>query len=241
MRAFAILAVAALGVSALAQDSIVWKPKVGDKSKHSMKIMSEFSGTDFEVNMVLSNEVKKVTAKEIVTHETMGDFKIFMGGQPMDAMGGPSGDDMVMEPTVMTRDPRGMILSIEAPAAPGMDGQDDGGMMKRFMRMNSFQYPANPVNVGDEWKIEHAAIPAEGIAAARSVFTYKGQEVVNKIPVYKIEFAFSELTGSAPMGATGTLWLRMTDGELVRLTAAAVNMQMGPMTSDGSLEMNLIE
>jgi hypothetical protein len=220
VKIIGLAAVAALAMTALAvQEAVTLKRviKVGDSAKYHLKATLEGAQFgDAELNATVTEKVTKLAdSGDYELQSTMSDGKVTVGGQEMEI---PSQDA-----TVTTYNALGQALSIKDPSG------DPNSM--RLAHLQSLIFPKTPVKVGDSWTVtikkdDKGSVDAEG--------TYKveGTEKVGDYDTLKISGNYKETGGDTPASSTGTYWINIKDGTLVKLVGSmkqAPYPQVGPM------------
>lgn len=230
MRLIGMAAVAAMALTALAvQDAVTLKraPKVGETIKYHIKAEMEVPqvGTG-EMNATVTDKVSKVSENgEYAIESTMTEGKfVYPGGEF---------DIPEQGASTTTYNPQGAILSLKEPS--------NDPSSRRLANMNAISFPSTPVKVGDTWKTvvkkdDQGSVDAEGS------YKVEGSEKVGEYETLKITGTYKETSGEAPASASGTFWINVKDGTLVKMVGAIKNAPyptVGPldakvwMTRDG--------
>lgn len=171
---------------------ISWRPKVGAMTKHRMTV---FRG-DVMITQTIRSEVLKVEPGRIVVSEQKTRDRI-------QAEGFDNGYPFRVENQVRLMRPDGSTIGFTgydpaSPTAPQFEGLD-------------ILYPNKATALGTTW------IHNEGKSAAS--FTYIGDEELAGLKTYKIAFSLSGRAKHFTATATGTYWLRPSDGVIVKCLA----------------------
>jgi hypothetical protein len=189
--------------------TIAWKPKPGTTTSFRYEIRNLNSSASWVFSAVSKSKVVDVAADgKIRLQVTQSDATLTVGGQDMS---GQLGD--ANESTEVTYLPNG--LSVTAPDGPR-------ARIDAALRM---LYPDRPVKVGDTWKRAEKADASKGLRAAEATYKYEGIETVGKWKAYKIAVTYHETEGDDPISLSGTKWLSVEEGHLVK---AQCTLQNGP-------------
>ncbi len=210
-----------------AQDThvIAWKPQV-DQTRRFLLEAKVQGGFPVEVALITESKVTQVQDGIVTSEEKLVSLKVMMNGQELpETMTGAS---QAAGSRTVKRKINGAF------AEPLPTGPEAGMEMPAMVRVNTFLYPQEPMAVGATWTVEHPADEKLKLPAARSKYTFAGIDAWGSRQGYRIEFAYSDLSGTAPMGATGKIWLDTVDGELLEAQTSFTNATMSPMMPPGS-------
>lgn len=202
---------------------IRWQPVLNQPVRYLMEGSAPMAGGAMTINfnVVTESKVVEISDEAVTSEERMVSLEVLLNGNPLPAE--MMGDAGAMTEAVikMKRDRTGKLIGDLGEG--GMPGQSPA-----IARVSEFIYPAEPKAMGESWTRDFAADEKLGLKAARTKYTLKGIDNWGDHKGYRIEFAFSELSGAAPMGATGKMWLDTTTGELLEAQIAYVNASMAP-------------
>jgi hypothetical protein len=123
---------------------------------------------------------------------------------------------MPNQPTVLqSYDSRGVIQNIV--------GENTSPDVYRLEVLNTFVGMAGGHDVGDAWVLELPANGQKGWVATRGEYEFVAIEEINDEPAAKLRFDVTEKEGSLPASNTGTVWLRLSDGEILKLESSLEN------------------
>jgi hypothetical protein len=203
--------------------TIKWLPVLNQPVRYLMEGTAPMAGGAMTINFKVVTESKtiEITEEAITSEERMVSLDVLLNGNPLPAE--MMGDTGAITEAVMTmkRDRAGKLIGDLG--SGGMPGQSPA-----ITRVSEFLYPAEPKTMGESWTREFAADAKLGLKPARTKYTLKSIDDWGTRKGYRIDFAFSELEGAAPMGATGKMWLDTTTGELLEAQIAYVNASMAP-------------
>lgn len=224
---FGAVIVAALSLSvialAVAQGAkIVWKPKVGDIQKYRLNVTMagdpSMGFTKLEVGITLTEKVKEIKEDgKVVQESSQSEFSLKMDGQDF----GP-GVEMPSITTTTTFYPDGRLFSIE--------GDTEMGAPPRLAESTVLIYPGpdKELREGETWTYKRAGDAQRGTRAAETTYTYLGTEKLDKWDVHKVAFKFRETEGQNPMEASGTFWVAVDNGYLVKGEFEVINVEFAP-------------
>lgn len=217
------LFIAAFAYAAALAD-ISWKPKVGDTAKYKLEVIPE-APFEIKITMDLATKVAKIEEGKITVESTTTNMKMTMNGQeqPMDQASGPQ---------TQVFDARHETLSINV----------DQENMARMSDSLSFVFPDKPVSVGDSWKRVKKASKELKTMDSEATYTYDGDETIGKWKCYRIKFDYKETSGEHPLSNSGTDWISMDDGSIVKSVTKAMNFEYSPgMFGNSASTMTRIE
>lgn len=225
LKLIGMAAVAALALTAYAvQDAITIKhvQKVGDEAKYNLKAEMSVQGTDVTLNAVVTEKVSKVSDNGDYSVDATTTGKLDFGGQEMDL---PAQDT----PTVTSYNALGQVLSIKEPS-----GSADA---MRLAHLQSLILPSTAIKVGDTWK-STIKKDDKGSVDAEGSYKVEAAEKVGAFDTYKITGTYKETSGDSPASSTGTYWINVKDGSLVKMTGTLKNApfpQVGPLDAKVTL------
>lgn len=223
------LAVASTAAYASLQDefTVKWAPKVGNVYKYKVDVTAKgLQGPagegEAKFGANLTRTILEVKSDgNIVVEEKQTDFTLSFDGQDMSAM-------MPIESITekITATPLGSVVERVSDADPSMNNP-------RLSNAQVFVFPGKPLKVGETWVRETAADSSLGLFPTKTTFTFQGTEMVGQWNCFKVTFEFAESDASANMEGTGTAWLSIEDGELVKGESKFKNVEFGPgLTAD---------
>ncbi|MCG9893915.1 MAG: hypothetical protein MH204_00385 [Fimbriimonadaceae bacterium] len=230
-----MLALTALAASAPTQPKLdlTWKPQVGKVLRYDMALKSagmEMGGVTLDLDINIRSTSKTTEIKDgIVTQEQRVEkLTVLLNGNDVTAMGPPMSD----KPTILKMKLDGTFVSMEGP--------DSAGSNQAIQRLMSFRFPTAPIGVGESWTNELKN--AEGKVEARTKYTLVGQEMLGSVNSYKIDYAFSMLEGTRPMGSVGSIWLdaQTLDMLYMRATINDVSFAEGMPPMNMSMTMSIV-
>jgi hypothetical protein len=204
---------------------IAWKPQVDQARKYLLEA-KVLGGPPVEVSLVTESKVTQVQDGIVTSEEKLVSLKVLLNGQPLpDSMTGAAD---AAGSRVVKRKLNGAF------AEPLGTGPEAGMEMPAMVRINTFIYPQDPMAVGASWTVEHPADAKLQLPSGRTKYTFAGIDPWGSRRGFRIEFAYSDLAGSAPMGASGKIWLDTVDGELLEAQTSFTNASLSPMMPPGS-------
>lgn len=220
MRFIGLAAVAAMALTALAvQDAVTLKraPKVGETIKYHIKAELEIPQMGAaEMNATISEKVTKVSENgEYVIESSMAEGKVSFPGGEMDI---PE-----QGATTTTFNALGAVLSLKDPSG------DPNAM--RLANLQSITFPTTALKVGDTWSTSTKK-DDKGSVDGKGDYKVEALEKVGEFDTMKISGTFKETGGEAPASSTGTFWVNVKDGTLVKLMGNIKNApypQVGPL------------
>lgn len=235
----ALLIALPLLASGLIQDSadLSWKPKVNDSDKYHLVMTSviDMGGTPSElvVQMDITDKVISVVEDVVTMEEQISNFKILFGGQDVSEMGG--GGEMEIPKMTYKYKLDGSLVSVT--------GGDTGSQSERAAQMSQFMRPKGEVKVGASWEHTFKANKEKGMPEAKVKYTLEGEDTVDGVKTWKIKAVYSEMTGTAPFGSVGTVWLEQGTGDLVQAKSEVTNViyQEGAPPMNGTVVMTRVK
>lgn len=236
--ALALLSLSALSLAAR-QDpvEVKWKPKAGSVYKYKMEVLaSGIEGPQGPAELKISSTLTR-TIKELLedgnvnVEEAQNELSVLFDGQDLTEMLGASSFT-----TTMKVAPNGETLEKKSDAPEQTDNP-------RLNNATAFTYPAGPLAIGATWTREVAADASKNIPSASTTFTLSATEDIDsKWKAHKIDIVFKEGEGSNPMSATGTIWIDVVDGELIKgnYTIKAVEFAPG-IVADATSTLTRVE
>jgi len=204
--AAALLAVAAVAI----QDAVKveWKPVVGSKSKIKLDVSAQFDmggqKSDMLFGMIQTYEIKSVEGDKVTLETKSSNMTLSVGGQDMSAMMG----DMNFNSTIV-QSKSGEVISVKTDA-PSNEGQ------ARLENAYMFIYPNKEMKVGDTWSHKVKGDSAKGTVNGEYAFKLEGTETIDKWKTNKVSYTYKELSGDAPVNASGTVWISADDGNPIK-------------------------
>ena len=214
----ASLLVAALATAAV--DGFVLKrtAKAGDTSKSKIKIDFDYQGSPVNVTIDATSKILEVKDDGSVVEETVqSNLSVMMAGTEV-AHQDEAGTSKV------TRDKRGLATEIGS--------AEEGGNNWRNERIVGLVYPEKAVSVGDKWTHESAADKNKELPAAKASYEVQGKESYKGKDVLKISFEFEESGVDDAITSTGTMWVSIASGEVLKAEGKIKNFpipQTGPV------------
>jgi hypothetical protein len=210
------VAAVAAGAYAFAQSEapIVWKPKVGTTMKYKLNSTSEFNGMNGEFSAVITEKVLEIKPDgTVVIKRTTGETSMKMNGTD----GGMG--DMSSSHTI-TRSADGEILSRKADTQSPFD-------LPKLDYAAVILIPKTPIKVGETWTRKFAGVKDSEVPASETTYTYKGIEKLgDKFTTHRIAYSFKEVPKG--MTITGTAWVNVEDGALLKTEMAIKQMEVMP-------------
>jgi hypothetical protein len=215
---------------------IVWKPKVGDTTKYRLNVaMTGDASLGFgklEVGITVTEKVKEIKDDgKVVQESTQSEFSVKVDGQDLGA-----GGDIPGMTVITTFYPDGRIFSIEG---------GEAGTPTRLSEASVFVYPGpdKEFREGESWTSKRPGDAQRGTRAAEATYTYLGTEKVGKWDTYKISYKYRETEGENPMEVTGTTWVAVDNGYLVKGEYELSNVEFAPgmPPAKASLKINRVE
>ena len=206
----ASLLVAALAAAAVDAYTLKRTAKVGNASKSKVKIDFDYQGSPISVTMDVESKVTDVKDDGTITESSaQKNLSAMMGGTEVQHQ-----DDAGS--STITRDKRGLAQTIES--------KDADDTKWRNERVINLIYPDKPVNVGDKWTYEDKADKAKDKPAAKVSYEVKGKEKVKDKDVLQIAFDFKETGVEDAIASSGTLWVSIATGEVLKAEGKIKNM-----------------
>jgi len=202
--------------------------KEGDSRKYEVNAYIDIMGDKLKVYQKYKVTLKKLNSDGSYIEESQAlEGKIeFQGNES--AM--PSGSK-----DTITYDKRGRVTK-EDKGATSEEGDDEGA---RLTQLGMFYFPEEDVKVGSKWEIK-----IDGKESRKTVDTKHSFEVISKATVggmdtAKIKFTATEAKGAAPAEMSGTIWIELKSGDLVKQEASFKGVPLSGMAVDGNFTMNV--
>ncbi|MCC6403650.1 MAG: hypothetical protein IT207_06530 [Fimbriimonadaceae bacterium] len=227
MKLLLSLAVAALTLPALAQDTFTLKRVVaaGESTKYKLQVDTTFGGMAVVFTAALQESIVSVAADgTVVSKTTQSNVVLKVNGSEMDA----GAED---ETDTTTTDARGRIVLIEGSMV------DEASY--RVAILNAILWPETPVMVGSKWSLDLAASEKQGTPASKSEFEILGMEAMKGVEAVKIRFSTHEATGETPASSTGTYWVEKATGKILRTEAEWKNAPVSGQIIDAKVVIEL--
>lgn len=197
------------------------KVKSGDVHKGTLSFEADFNG-----QLVAATADTKSTIKEIkddgtvVMHETFESMTMTVDGNEMGHADGRN--DMV------TYDKWGRVVNVAS--------QSDNSMPPRVAHLVTFVYPENPVDIGDSWEKVTQANDSNKLPKTTFKGTVEAFEEYKGIKVAKVKYSIAEEFHTAPATLTGTAWINIENGRMVKAEADIKNFPGAPMPVDAKMK-----
>ncbi|MBS1704300.1 MAG: hypothetical protein JST40_00385 [Armatimonadetes bacterium] len=185
--------------------------KVGDELV--MKINVELTIEDQQATIAGKSRSKVVKVESdgtIVEESKDEDLKFSVAGQEFPI---PQEDAKKI-----TYDPRGFVKEIEGDETEALD--------YRMSNLTLFVRPEKEVKVGESWTVEFKENAKTKIDGAKGEFKLEAIETVSGAECGKVTYKYAETSGSKPMSAEGTMWIRLKDGLMIKLNADGKNVPL---------------
>lgn len=187
--------------------------KVGDSHAYTLLIKTSFNGVEAVVTSKVKSKIVKVAADGGYTDESEEtDTNVKVGDQDIAI---PSEG-----PHNQSTDAKGYITEITGKSAEGSDYRTASAM--------ALIYPAKAVKPGDTWQADFPANSKLGTFSAKANYTFNAVEKVGKEECARITWKYAESTTNAPLSAEGQMWIRLSDGILIKLRATVKNAPLDP-------------
>ena len=167
----------------------------GQKASYSMTMSGQMTGQKFSMAMPMAMTVTGVSGGVGTMDYKVGPMSMILNGKPVNQ------PPQVRNVTIK-QDARGNII--------GGQGAQMGGM-------NSIGLPAKPIRIGNTWTAKTKTASATGPMDVQATYKFIGIEQVGSRQAAKIGITMKG-TGQANVTGTGTMWLAMADGSLVKTT-----------------------
>lgn len=197
---------------------IAWAPKEGAVIKYKMTSVAKMNGGAMEGELhydaTVTHTYKAVTADSVTVEEKQSDVKVLFGDQDVSSQ----------VPTVTTTEV--MKLTGEL-----IERKSDGPADAETPRVDqafNFTYPTQPLKVNETWSKQYEADSKKNTFAASVTYTYTGTEKVGDWDCYKINSDYKETGAETNVTATGTQWLEIGTGELIKATYVLKNAPFAP-------------
>lgn len=210
-RSISFLSLVLVAHTATAQSTaqrvpLVRKPEVGQSVRLRVRVELTLDG-----ELVVMTGESKTTTKAISPNgevtETIED------GSLMVTVGGESTSMPSQAPYEMKSDGDGNLLSVVGKQTTAID--------YRRSQMSAFSFPANPVAIGESWTKKFAANSKTGTVDGESTYKLDGTERIGGAECARITWTYTESSGVKPASAKGTMWIRISDGTRLKLSAEA--------------------
>jgi hypothetical protein len=184
-----------------------WKPVVGQEHRYAMTLTSSFDmgqgPAELLVKMKVSEKVKAVSDKSVTVESLATDTTISINGSEMD-------QGATQQPAMSYE--RGLDTM------PVLADQDTSPMARtnRGIMASSFPRPTKPLAVGDSHRWSIKGDQAKGTVDGEGKLTLKGEEKINGIDCWKLDYVYSESIQTQPTSAIGTLWMAKSDATLIK-------------------------
>jgi len=195
---------------------IVWKPKAGDTAKYKLEIVPE-APFDMKIVMEITSKVAKVEQGKITVESTTSSPKMYIDGQEQTIPQNPVSETHVYDANHET-----LSTNLTTDAAA------------RMSDATALILPGKPVSPGDTWKRTRKASKELRTMDSETVYTYDGDETVGKWKCFRIKFSFKETSGEHILTNSGTAWISVDDGSLVKSEMKTVNYEYSPGTFGNS-------
>ncbi len=202
---------------------LVWKPKAGDTQKYRLNVSmtgdpAVLGFGKLELSITTTEKIKEVKEDgKVVQESTQSEFSVKVDGQDL----GGGGEMPAVSVTTIFY-PDGRIFAIE--------GDPTAGPPPRVAESMVFLYPGpeKEFRVGESWTHKRGGDAQRGTRASETTYTYLGQEKVDRWDAYKVAFKFRETEGENAMEVTGTVWLGVENGYVVKGEYELTNVEFAP-------------
>lgn len=192
---------------------LAWTPKAGAVTKHKIVVTPEIPGMEMTITMNVASKILKVDGDKVTVEDTVTSSSMMMNGQEMDPPEEMGGNERQVS-----------VYSLNHELITPPDKQ-------QFPRMEesiSLVFPPSSVNPGDTWTRTGKANPQRGTVDSQTRYTYDGTEKVGKWDCYKVKFTYKEKGVERPMVNSGTFWIAVSDGELVKSEMQTMDFEFQP-------------
>lgn len=205
-RFIGLAAIAALSLTALAaQEAIVLKrlAKAGDVEKYRMKAETQLAGgTAVFTGLITEKIVKVADDGQYSMESTTTENAVTFNGKEM-----PGAAKTTADVATITCKSNGEVVSVIT------DRSDPN--IYRMANLQSLQFPATPLKIGDSWDI-NIKKDDRGSVDAKGTFKLEATEKVGTYDCYRIHGTVKELTGDTPASVEETCWISVKDGTIVK-------------------------
>jgi hypothetical protein len=219
MKALALLSIIALTV---AQGTIDFKPKVGQKLTYAAHVSLDIAGNDATVDASIETEVKKADEKIVEIGGKWSDLRVSVGGNDIDAK---------VTDTTAEFDPAGKLLKLRG----GIEQSD----AVQQMLLTLFIPPATgELTPGMKYTVDMAPVKDE-VPGYKYEGEYIGKETVDGKTLHKFK-AVGTVAGDGGMKTKQTIWVR-EDGVTQKVEAEFTGMDVPAIgaKSDGKAALTV--
>lgn len=97
-------------------------------------------------------------------------------------------------------------------------GSNPSAASVRMVNLELFRPPSDPVDVGGKWTVEVAANASLGTRQAKADYEVEAAERLGEWDTFVVKFTYTE-QGEGAASSTGRLWVRLSDGAVVKMKA----------------------
>jgi hypothetical protein len=214
---------AALALTAADTYSLKRVANVGDVLRYRTDVELTVQGRSATISTLQIERVLKSGADGYEIEERATDQRYRSDGQDVRV----PGEDR----SVAAYDTRGQLLELRETAL-----EPDSYRRANMVR---FIAPKDPVAIGDGWTHEFPSDSKRGVVSAQISYKVDAREMIGSYEAVKLSFEFKELEGSRPITNSGTMWVSIRDGSVVRLTSNFANLPLGdpPVPVNGRVSM----
>lgn len=195
-----LVALAAVAAAAIQEVTVKWAPKAGTTYTYKATGEFDFQGMNITFTARTIDKVLSVDDGKVTIESAQVNGKAVFEGQEIDVPDAP--------PLTTVFASTGEVLEVRGEMA------DESSV--RVANLQSFRYPEGPMTVGKTWEVNIPADAKKGVVAASGKWTVAGFEKVGKYDTMKVTFEVNETEGAEKAGMSGTVWVDVTDGVMVK-------------------------
>jgi len=228
MRKTFLLVAALCAPLAFAQDAVALKriPKEGESAKYTLKVDTELGGMKIKFSAKVVEKVTKVNP----------DGTFVVSSEQHDIVLNVDGND-----TAAPAEVGGAVTTTYRTDGTVSDMQGDQVDADGY-RMSNIQvvvWPKDPVKVGSKWESDIKADKDKGTVDVHTTYEVLASEKVGTHDCFKVAYDAAEKGSAAPAESKGTVWIDVTNGQIVKGEMEWTNAPIAKQMISGKVTLEL--
>jgi len=205
MKRAAWLGLIAFAALSLAQGTaLVRKPTQGETLTYALEMNMILFGESATYTSTVTEKVIQIEANgNYAVEKSQSDYKVELFGEEAQV------NDSDLAKPVYTYTPTGEVVAIKSELL--------NADVYRMAQMEAIHLPNKEVKKDDTWSYDVAADKERGTVKAKADYKVTGEEKIGEHEVWTVSVNYAEAEGTAPITASGTVWLSKKDSTVVKL------------------------
>lgn len=197
--------------AALDAFKLVRKPKLNESYTYKQTLTLEDTEGKMDIIGEITEKITKLNENgSYLAEVTDKTEKIKVEGEELEI-----GEESVHTATTLAT---GELELVEADDDPSEDGT------YRFSNLTSLIYPKEEVNVGATWTHAFKEDSKKGTKDAEVTYKVESEEKLMGFDAVKVSLVGKEKAGSKPFSTAGTVWVRKSDGLMLKFEVEMKNL-----------------